>query len=219
MAYVVMVYIVMAYIVIAYIVMAYIVMAYIVMAYMVIAFVVMAHRETLDSFVALGIRLHVCCMCDAFTLHIDVACLTFFQIKGVNDVYATSPPQICTCGLATCLCQLLVTCICQLWMLSADSHVPLPALLCQHIAWVAFISTRLYLQISLCGDPEHTRQSFFRQLQRDPNLQDVDIFFCSTPMSYCELFMPFNKTILAVNCWRIEYAPFHRMVALVSASD
>ena len=108
-------------------------MAYIVMAYMVIAFVVMAHRETLDSFVALGIRLHVCCMCDAFTLHIDVACLTFFQIKGVNDVYATSPPQICTCGLATCLCQLLVTCICQLWMLSADSHVPLPALLCANI--------------------------------------------------------------------------------------
>ena len=72
----------MAYIVIAYIVMAYIVMAYIVMAYMVIAFVVMAHRETLDSFVALGIRLHVCCMCDAFTLHIDVACLTFFSDQG-----------------------------------------------------------------------------------------------------------------------------------------
>jgi hypothetical protein len=50
-----------------------------------------------------------------------------------------------------------------------------------------------------------TRQLFFDAFKSDAVIQQTDFFLCSVPTALCEIFLPFNKTIIAVNAFRIEH--------------
>ena len=81
--------------------------------------------------------------------------------------------------------------------------------LMSHPKWVGSPSAvcgvhKLGLCDSKCSS-RAAREQFFDAFKDDPVIQQTDFFVCSVPTAVCEIFLPFNKTIIAVNAFRIEY--------------
>jgi hypothetical protein len=51
---------------------------------------------------------------------------------------------------------------------------------------------------------EALRSAFFDAYKNNPIMKKVDMFHCSHPSSMCEMFMPFNKTLLVFSTTRME---------------
>jgi hypothetical protein len=58
---------------------------------------------------------------------------------------------------------------------------------------------------SLDPCPNRMRERFFDAYKNDPEFQRVDLFVCSHPAANCELYMPFNRSILVYATTRIEF--------------
>ena len=61
---------------------------------------------------------------------------------------------------------------------------------------------------SLGADPEKLRRDFFDAYKHDPEFARVDAFLCTHPTANCELFMPFNKSIIINAAARIEFGRY-----------
>jgi len=61
---------------------------------------------------------------------------------------------------------------------------------------------------SLGDDPEKLRRAFFEAYKHDPEFARVDAFLCTHPTANCELFMPFNKSIIINAAARIEFGRY-----------
>lgn len=61
---------------------------------------------------------------------------------------------------------------------------------------------------SLGDDPEKLRRAFFDAYKHDPEFARVDAFLCTHPTANCELFMPFNKSIIINAAARIEFGRY-----------
>ncbi len=48
------------------------------------------------------------------------------------------------------------------------------------------------------------RQQFYETYKNDLEINLVDVFICFHPIGMCELFMPFNRTIIAISSTRYE---------------
>jgi len=60
----------------------------------------------------------------------------------------------------------------------------------------------------LGDDPEKLRRDFFEAYKHDPEFARVDAFLCTHPTANCELFMPFNKSIIINAAARIEFGRY-----------
>ena len=49
---------------------------------------------------------------------------------------------------------------------------------------------------TLCPTPHATRREFFEKFKADKAMAAVDIFLCAMPAAMCELYMPFNRSII-----------------------
>jgi len=49
---------------------------------------------------------------------------------------------------------------------------------------------------TLCPKPHQTRRNFFEWFKNDPQFNEVSIFLCAMPAAMCELYMPFNRSIV-----------------------
>jgi hypothetical protein len=58
--------------------------------------------------------------------------------------------------------------------------------------------------LSLGGDVEGHRKLFFETYKNDPEMQTVDGFICTYPNAMCEIFMPFNKSLIVSAPTRYE---------------
>ena len=58
---------------------------------------------------------------------------------------------------------------------------------------------------SLDPCPSLIRRTFYDAYKRDPEFWRVDLFVCSHPTANCELFMPFNRSILVYATTRLEF--------------
>eukprot|EP00658_Telonema_sp_P-2_P002065 TRINITY_DN10785_c0_g4_i1.p1 TRINITY_DN10785_c0_g4~~TRINITY_DN10785_c0_g4_i1.p1 ORF type:complete len:720 (+),score=74.54 TRINITY_DN10785_c0_g4_i1:1-2160(+) len=58
---------------------------------------------------------------------------------------------------------------------------------------------------SLDPCPNFLRQSFFEAYKNDPEFERVDAFICSHPAANCELFMPFNRSLIVYPTTRLEF--------------
>ena len=61
---------------------------------------------------------------------------------------------------------------------------------------------------SLGDDPQKLRRDFFEAYKHDPEFARVDAFLCTHPTANCELFMPFNKSIIINAAARIEFGRY-----------
>lgn len=52
--------------------------------------------------------------------------------------------------------------------------------------------------IDLGQCPNKLKQEFFEQYKNDPEMQRVDAFLCNHACSMCEVFMPFNKSLIVI---------------------
>ncbi len=48
------------------------------------------------------------------------------------------------------------------------------------------------------------RQRFYEVYKNDSEMNRVNIFMCFHPVSMCELFMPFNRTLIVIASTRYE---------------
>lgn len=48
------------------------------------------------------------------------------------------------------------------------------------------------------------RQQFYETYRNDFEINSVDVFICFHPIGMCELFMPFNRTIIVISSTRYE---------------
>ena len=58
---------------------------------------------------------------------------------------------------------------------------------------------------SLDPCPISIRKRFFNAYKNDPEMKRVDAVICSHPVSNCELYLPFNKTIIIYATTRLEF--------------
>ena len=58
---------------------------------------------------------------------------------------------------------------------------------------------------SLDPCPNRMREKFFDAYKNDPEFQRVDLFICSHPAANCELYMPFNRSILVYATTRLDF--------------
>eukprot|EP00658_Telonema_sp_P-2_P039455 TRINITY_DN2822_c0_g1_i9.p1 TRINITY_DN2822_c0_g1~~TRINITY_DN2822_c0_g1_i9.p1 ORF type:complete len:1003 (-),score=166.34 TRINITY_DN2822_c0_g1_i9:253-3261(-) len=58
---------------------------------------------------------------------------------------------------------------------------------------------------SLDPCPNFLRQAFFEAYKDDPEFERVDAFICSHPAANCELFMPFNRSLIVYPTTRLEF--------------
>jgi len=58
---------------------------------------------------------------------------------------------------------------------------------------------------SLDPCPNLLRRRFFDAYKNDEEFRRVDLFVCSHPVANCELFMPFNRSILVYATTRLEF--------------
>lgn len=61
--------------------------------------------------------------------------------------------------------------------------------------------------------PNAMRRAFFEAYKNDPEFQRVDAFVCSHPVAHCELYMPFNRTLIVYATTRAEFGRFDENVA------
>ena len=59
--------------------------------------------------------------------------------------------------------------------------------------------------LSPCPNAVLWGERFFEAFKNDGQIAQADILLCSVPLAYCEAFLPFNKTILAINSVPVEY--------------
>jgi len=52
------------------------------------------------------------------------------------------------------------------------------------------------------------REQFYQYYKNDPLMNRVDVFICFHPAAMCELFMPFNRTIIIIASTRYELGRF-----------
>lgn len=52
------------------------------------------------------------------------------------------------------------------------------------------------------------RRQFYEYYKNDPLMKRVDAFVCFHPAAMCELFMPFNRTIIVIASTRYELGRF-----------
>jgi len=48
------------------------------------------------------------------------------------------------------------------------------------------------------------RKQFYEVYKNDPEINQVDAFICFHPVAMCELFMPFNRTLIVISSTRYE---------------
>ncbi len=48
------------------------------------------------------------------------------------------------------------------------------------------------------------RQKFYEMYKNDPEMNQVNAFICFHPAGMCELFMPFNRTLIVITSTRYE---------------
>jgi hypothetical protein len=53
-----------------------------------------------------------------------------------------------------------------------------------------------------------TRKQFYEVYKNDPEINQVDVFMCFHPAGMCELFMPFNRTLIIIASTRYELGRF-----------
>eukprot|EP00658_Telonema_sp_P-2_P038674 TRINITY_DN276_c0_g1_i8.p1 TRINITY_DN276_c0_g1~~TRINITY_DN276_c0_g1_i8.p1 ORF type:complete len:1262 (-),score=285.14 TRINITY_DN276_c0_g1_i8:299-4084(-) len=58
---------------------------------------------------------------------------------------------------------------------------------------------------SLDPCPNFLRQEFFEAYKNDPEFERVDAFICSHPAANCELYMPFNRSLIVYPTTRLEF--------------
>lgn len=58
---------------------------------------------------------------------------------------------------------------------------------------------------SLDPCPNRLRRRFFEAYKNDPELQRMDVVICSHPVANCELFMPFNRSMIVYATTRLEF--------------
>jgi len=61
---------------------------------------------------------------------------------------------------------------------------------------------------SLDPCPNNLKRNFFQAYRNDAEMSRVDVVMCSYPASNCELYMPFNKTLLVYVSTRLEFGRF-----------
>lgn len=61
--------------------------------------------------------------------------------------------------------------------------------------------------------PNDMRRRFFDAYKDDPEFKRVDAFICSHPVANCELYMPFNRSIIVYATTRAEFGRFDDVVA------
>jgi hypothetical protein len=54
------------------------------------------------------------------------------------------------------------------------------------------------------------QKRFHEVYQNDPEIHTVDIFMCFHPAAMCELFMPFNRTLIVIASTRYELGRFSK---------
>jgi hypothetical protein len=52
------------------------------------------------------------------------------------------------------------------------------------------------------------RREFYESYKNDPLMNQVDAFVCFHPAAMCEVFMPFNRTLIVIASTRYELARF-----------
>ena len=52
--------------------------------------------------------------------------------------------------------------------------------------------------LTLCPNPMKTRKEFYEYYRKQDWFRKIDAFICSVPTSTCELYMPFNKTMIII---------------------
>jgi len=60
--------------------------------------------------------------------------------------------------------------------------------------------------------PNEMRRALFDAYKNDPEFQRVDAFVCSHPVANCELYMPFNRTLIVYATTRAEFGRFDKNV-------
>jgi hypothetical protein len=66
---------------------------------------------------------------------------------------------------------------------------------------------------SLDPCPNQMRQRFFQAYKNDEEFRRVDLFVCSHPVANCELYMPFNRSLLVYATTRLEFGRDDEFVA------
>lgn len=59
-------------------------------------------------------------------------------------------------------------------------------------------------QVALAPCPQNRRRLFWEMYSTDPELNRVDAFFCGFAVANCELFMPFNRSLIVMAATRLE---------------
>ena len=65
---------------------------------------------------------------------------------------------------------------------------------------------------SLDPCPSRFRERFFEAYKNDPEFRRVDLFVCSHPAANCELYMPFNRSLLVYATTRLEFGRNDKLV-------
>ena len=55
-------------------------------------------------------------------------------------------------------------------------------------------------------------RAFFEEYKNDPELHRVDAFICSHPAANCELYMPFNRSLIVYPTTRLEFGRYDDVV-------
>jgi len=81
-----------------------------------------------------------------------------------------------------------------------------------HCSWFGVCRERLkvlrfddWRGFSLDPCPNKLRRDFFEAYKADPEMARVDLFICSHPVANCELYMPFNRSIILYPTTRLEF--------------
>ncbi|KAG2388533.1 hypothetical protein C9374_000697 [Naegleria lovaniensis] len=66
--------------------------------------------------------------------------------------------------------------------------------------------------VSLDPCPNKIRRDFFHAYRNDPEMQRVDAVICSHPVANCELYLPFNKSLIVYATTRLEFGRNDRFI-------
>ena len=66
---------------------------------------------------------------------------------------------------------------------------------------------------SLDPCPNSLRSKFYEAYKLDDEFRDVDVIMCSHPAANCELYMPFNKSVIVYATTRLEFGRFDEHVS------
>ncbi len=77
--------------------------------------------------------------------------------------------------------------------------------LCAHSSGLKSFAYDGWKGFSLDPSPEEARQRFYEAYKGDKEFAKVEFVFCSHPASNCELYLPFNKSIIVYLSTRVEF--------------